>query len=105
MSMDWPALPFADWKDTYATLHLWTQIVGKYRLVQSPWLNHSWHATFYLTTRGLTTSPIPHEASQFQFDFDFLLHKLIIEDSRGLTETVELRPCTVADFYAEVQTK
>ena len=68
----WPALPFADWKDTAATLHMWTQIVGKVRLCCTPWLNHSWHVTLYLTARGLTTSPIPHSHGLFEMRFDFI---------------------------------
>ncbi len=66
----WPALPFADWKDTCVTLHMWTQIVGKVRLALTPWLNHSWHVTLYVTARGLTTSPIAHHANIFEIDFD-----------------------------------
>ena len=68
----WPALPFDEWKETRATLHMLSQIVGKIRLVQTPWLNHSWHATFYLTARGITTSPIPYGPRVFQLDFDFI---------------------------------
>jgi hypothetical protein len=101
-SNSWPSLPFADWKDTLATLHLWTQIAGKFRLVQSPWINHSWHATFYLTARGLTSSPIPYKTIFFQFDFDFQNHTLQIQNSNGVNRTLELRPRTVADFYREV---
>ena len=79
----WPSLPLEAWSDTYATLHLWTQIVGKIRLAQSPWLNHSWHVTLYVTARGLTTSPIPHGARTFQIDFDFIDHQLTIQSSDG----------------------
>src|SRR5881409_1312090 len=66
----WPSLPLEAWSDTCATLHMWTQIVGKIRLTQSPWVNHSWHVTLYVTARGLTTSPIPHGTRMFQIDFD-----------------------------------
>src|SRR5260221_5244519 len=72
----WPELPYAAWKDTCETLHLWTQIVGKIRLAQTPWLNHSWHVALYLTARGLTTSPIPYGGSSFQLDFDLVDHVL-----------------------------
>jgi hypothetical protein len=72
----WPELPYAAWKDTCQTLHLWTQIVGKIRLVRTPWLNHSWHVTLYVTARGLTTSPIPDGARTFQIEFDFIDHVL-----------------------------
>lgn len=67
----WPELPYAAWKETYETLHLWTQIVGKIRLMREPWLNHSWHVPLYVTARGMTTSPIPAGERAFQMDFDF----------------------------------
>ncbi len=85
---DWPALPYEAWKDTYATLHLWTQIVGKIRLAQTPWANHSWHVTLYVTPRGLTTSPIPYDARAFQIDFDFIDHALLISDERRRRATL-----------------
>ena len=74
----WPALPFAEWRDTAATLHMWTQIVGKIRMTQSPWQNHSWHVTLYVTPRGLTTGVIPHGERTFSVDFDFIAHELRI---------------------------
>src|SRR5476649_2161521 len=77
----WPELPYAAWKDTCATLQLWTQIVGKIRLAKSPWLNHSWHVTLYVWARGLTTGPIPDGARTFQIDFDFLDHVLWVRTS------------------------
>jgi hypothetical protein len=98
----WPSLPFDAWKDTCATLHMWMQIVGKVRLVQTPWLNHSWHTTLYLTARGLTTSPIAHGTRSFQMDFDFIDHQLFIETNDGAVRTVALRPRSVADFYREL---
>jgi uncharacterized protein DUF5996 len=101
----WPSLPFQEWKDTYATLHMWTQIVGKIRLVQTPWVNHSWHATYYVTARGLTTSPIPYEALEFQIDFDFIDHELSIQTSDGRVRTMPLAPRSVADFYKELFSK
>ncbi len=96
---DWPALPYQAWKDTYATLQLWTQIVGKIRLAQTPWANHSWHVTLYVTPRGLTTSPIPYEARAFQIDFDFIDHALLISASDGGERRMPLAPRTVADFH------
>jgi Family of unknown function (DUF5996) len=99
---EWPALPLEAWKDTYATLHMWMQIVGKVRLVQTPWLNHSWHVTLYVTGRGLTTSPIPYGQRTFQIDFDFVDHRLTIQCSDGATRGFGLRPYPVADFYAEL---
>ena len=79
----WPELPYEAWKDSYATLHLWTQIVGKIRLAQTPWLNHSWHVVLYVTDRGLTTSPIPYGERLFQIDFDFIDHKLVVTTADG----------------------
>lgn len=101
----WPSLPLAEWQDTYATLHMWMQIVGKIRLVQTPWVNHSWHVTSYVTSRGLTTSPIPHGARTFQIDFDFIDHRLLISASDGGRATLVLQPRPVADFYGELMAK
>lgn len=98
----WPSLSFEEWKDTCATLHMWTQIVGKIRLAQTPWINHSWHATLYVTPRGLTTSRIPYGTRIFQIDFDFIDHQLLIQTSDGDVRLLELRPRSVADFYREV---
>lgn len=98
----WPELPYAEWKDTCQTLHLWTQIVGKIRLARTPWLNHSWHVTLYVTARGLTTSPMPDGARTFQIDFDFVDHVLWLRTSDGHVRQVMLRPMTVAEFYADV---
>jgi hypothetical protein len=98
----WPPLPFARWEATAATLHMWTQIVGKIRLSLSPWINHSWHVTLYVTSRGLTTSPIPHGLSTFEVSFDFIDHQLRIDKSDGDQRTIELKPRSVADFYRSV---
>jgi hypothetical protein len=98
----WPVLPFAEWQDTAITLHMWTQIVGKIRLTLSPWINHSWHVTLYVTSRGLTTSPIPYGARTFEINFDFIDHQLRIETSDGDRRTIELKPRSVADFYGAV---
>jgi hypothetical protein len=98
----WPSLPLEAWKDTYATLHMWTQIVGKIRLVLSPKVNHWWHVTFYVTSRGLTTSPIPYGSRTFEIDFDFVDHHLCINTSDGVTRTMALVPRSVADFYYEL---
>lgn len=95
----WPDLPFNEWKDTCATLHRWSQIVGKIRLSQSPWLNHSWHATYYVTARGITTSPIPFDERVAEFEFDFIDHLLQIRTSDAMTRTMQLRPRSVADFH------
>src|SRR5215212_1120136 len=88
----WPQLPLESWSDTYATLHMWTQIVGKIRLAQTPWVNHSWHVTLYVTPKGLTTSPIPYNDRAFQIDFDFLSHQLVIETSDGRSGAFPLEP-------------
>src|SRR6266550_8235406 len=98
----WPMLPFAEWQETAVTLHMWTQIVGKIRLTLSPWTNHSWHVTLYVTSRGLTTSPIPHGVSTFEIAFDFIDHQLRIEKSDGAHRTIELKPRSVAEFYRMV---
>ena len=98
----WPALPFEEWADTAATLHMWTQIVGKIRMQFTPWINHSWHVTLYLTSRGLTTSPIPHGTRTFEMRFDFLDHNLRILTSDDQKWTLGLKPRTVAEFYREV---
>ena len=104
MSTVWPELPHPAWRDTQATLQLWTQIVGKIRLAQTPWLNHSWHVALYVTARGLTTSPIPHGDRTFEIEFDFLAQQLIINVTDGASRRLTLQPKTVADFYTEVMT-
>jgi Family of unknown function (DUF5996) len=101
-SDQWPALPFAEWKDTAITLHMWTQIVGKIRLTLSPWTNQSWHVTLYVTSRGLTTSPIPHGTSTFEIRFDFIDHELRILKTDGAVRVLKLRPQPVVKFYREV---
>jgi uncharacterized protein DUF5996 len=98
----WPSLPSDTWPDTRATLHMWTQIVGKLRLKLSPPQNHFWHSTLYVSTHGLTTSPIPYGAETFEVDFDFVNHQLVIETSWGARRALALEPKSVADFYAEV---
>lgn len=95
----WPALPYDAWKDTYETLHMWTQIVGKIRLACMPWLNHCWQVTLYLTACGLTTGRMPHDESDFQIDFDFVAHELSVQTSRGERRKLALAPMPVADFY------
>ena len=95
----WPALPLEAWSDTYATLHMWFQIVGKIRRAQSPPVNHGWHVTLYVTARGLTTSPIPHGARTFEIDFDFIAHQLAIRSSDGGMASFPLQPQSVAAFY------
>ena len=101
----WPELPYTEWQDTCTTLHLWTQIVGKIRLSLTPWVNHSWNSTLYVTSRGLTTSPIPYRERSFQIDFDFIHHLLQIRESRGGLRTMELRTRSVADFYATLMSR
>jgi Family of unknown function (DUF5996) len=98
----WPALPLEAWADSCATLHLWTQIIGKIRLRGSAPINHGWHSTLYVTSRGLTTSPIPSGLRTFQIDFDFIDHALVIQVSDGGTARVGLEPQTVAVFYRRV---
>jgi len=98
----WPSLPLEAWSDTYATLHRWMQIVGKVRLTQSRWINHSWHVTLYVTARGLTTSAIPYGERSFQIDFDFVDHELIVRASDGRSARFALEPQSVAFFYARL---
>jgi hypothetical protein len=97
-----PDITLAAWKDTRDTLQLWTQIVGKVRLAQTPWLNHSWHVPLYVTARGLTTSPIPYRTHSFEMQFDFIDHVLAIQVADGASRRIALEPRTVADFYHEV---
>jgi len=101
-STTWPTLPFSEWKDTYATLHMWTQIVGKVRLALCPPINHCWGVALYVTSRGLTTSPMPYRDGSFEIRFDFIAHSLEIVTSRGETRAFQLKPRTVAEFYAEL---
>ena len=98
----WPPLPYDAWQPTAETLHMWTQIVGKIRLALSPWVNHSWHVTLYLTARGLTTSPIPYGAQIFEIRFDFISHELRILKSDGGLRVLPLQPQSVASFYQKV---
>ncbi len=95
----WPDLPYTAWEQSCTTLHLWTQIVGKVRLVKTTWVNHSWHVALYVTARGLTTSPIPDGQRVFQIDFDFIDHRLLVSESNGETRSLVLAPMSVADFY------
>src|SRR6266571_3163989 len=98
----WSDLPFNEWQATAETLHMWTQIVGKVRLTLTPWINHSWHVTLYLTARGLTTSPIPHGLHTFEIRFDFLDHHLRILKDDGGQRVIKLQAQSVAEFYAAV---
>jgi Family of unknown function (DUF5996) len=98
----WPALAYEDWKDTYNTLHLWTQVVGKIALAQSPPINHSWAIALQITPRGLATRMLPHRRRAFMMEFDFIDHQLVIRASDGAVRTIALEPRTVADFYREV---
>jgi hypothetical protein len=97
----WPELPLDAWQDTYATLHMWTQIVGKVRLALSPRVNHWWEVPLYVNARGLTTSAIPYGDGIFEVQFDFIEHKLTIQTSWGSSKSLALKPQTVAAFYAE----
>src|SRR5215471_12981608 len=97
----WPALPFEAWRDTCETLHMWTQIVGKVSMELSPFVNHWWHVTLYVTPRGLTTSSIPYRGSTFAVDFDFIDHNLYILTSDGSSKVLPLIPRSVAAFYRE----
>ncbi|MVN21680.1 DUF5996 family protein [Mucilaginibacter arboris] len=101
----WPELKFEELKETVATVQLWTQIVGKIRLSKTPWINHSWHVTLYVSAKGLTTGSIPYEGGIFQIDFDFIYHKLIINSSWNESVSFDLKPRSVANFYQELLEK
>ncbi len=98
----WPDLNFASWRDTAATLQLWTQIVGKVRLQLTPWVNHSWQVPLYVTARGLGTSPIPFAEQLLEIEFDFLSQQLLLRTSAGAQRALALEPRSVADFYVRV---
>jgi hypothetical protein len=100
----WPALPYDAWKETYATLHMWTQIVGKIALALTPPLNHSWAIALMLTPRGLSTRRLVQGARSFTIEFDFIDHRLVIRTSDDDERSVRLEPRTVADFYRELMT-
>jgi hypothetical protein len=97
----WPALPLSSWKDTCATLHMWTQIIGKVRLRLTPLVNHWWNVPLYVTARGLTTSPIPYGDRAFELRFDFIRHELVLETTDGQLKALPLKPRSVAEFYQE----
>ncbi|HEY1272639.1 MAG TPA: DUF5996 family protein [Terriglobales bacterium] len=97
----WPALPLKEWQDTCATLHMWTQIVGKVRLALSPRINHWWEVPLYVNATGLTTSAMPYAAGVLEIQFDFLQHELVLQTSGGMRRTMMLAPRSVADFYRE----
>ena len=105
LSIPWPQLIFEAYNDTVATVHLWTQIIGKIRLKKTPWLNHSWHVTLYVSARGLTTGSIPYDEGVFQIDMDFIEHEVIIFSSNGKKNHLKLYPHTVAGFYEELFSK
>jgi hypothetical protein len=98
----WPALPYDEWKDTYATLHMWTQVVGKVALAQAPPMNHSWAIAFQITPRGFATRTLPHDTRTFTIEFDFIDHQLIVRVSDGAIRSLALRPQSVAEFYRDV---
>jgi len=97
----WPSLPLNSWKETYATVHMWTQIVGKVRLRLTPLVNHWWNVPLYVTARGLTTSRIPYGERAFELWFDFVQHQLVLQTNHGLVKTLALEPRSVAEFYKE----
>jgi len=98
----WPELPYSEWAETATTLHLWTQILGKVRLMLTPWLNHSWQVPLYVSARGLTTSPIPVDGGIMEIEFDFIGQRLNVRTSLGEERAIKLAPESVADFYGRV---
>src|SRR6476659_8949647 len=101
MSEIWPDLTYSAWRDTAATLQLWTQIVGKVRLALTPWLNHSWQVPLYVVARGLGTSPMPAGGELLEIEFDFIAHRLLLRTSRGDERALALAPQSVADFHRQ----
>jgi hypothetical protein len=102
MKQKWPVLSYQKGKDTYNTLHMWTQIVGKIKLATLPWVNHSWHVTLHITTTGLTTHTMPYKDQNFQIDFDFVSHQLKISTSLAQSKQFSLQGISVADFYKKI---
>ncbi len=100
----WPALHYPDLKDTLTPLHLWMQMVGKIRLRQMPWINHSWHVSLYVSPRGLTTGSIPYEQGVFSLEFDFLQHQLVLTTSTGQHTALPLSGGTIAELYQQLLT-
>lgn len=97
----WPEIPYAEWRETCAALHLWSQILGKYRLAHTPWVNHSWHATLYTTPRGLTTGPVPDAGALVTTRLDFCDHVFVAEAEGGRQTTFPLRPMSIAQFFRQ----
>jgi hypothetical protein len=100
MNASWPDLPYPDWRETCSALHLYSQIVGKYRLARTPWINHSWHAAFYVNARGLTTSAVPDGPGATEVQFDLIDHAVVAYASDGRSAGFDLGPMSVADFHA-----
>src|SRR5215813_1671875 len=98
----WPALPYAEWKDTYATLHMWTQVVGKIALATAPPLNHSWGIALQIGTRGLITRTLFQGSRRFTLEFDFVSHLLLLRMDDGTVRELPLEPIAVAEFYRRV---
>lgn len=103
MTGRWPAIPYADWQESCTALHLWAQIAGKYRIAHTPWVNHSWHATLYVTPRGLTTGPVPDPGGTVSLGFDFCDHRFVAEAAGGRREAFALREMSVAEFFARAK--
>ncbi|HEY6556910.1 MAG TPA: DUF5996 family protein [Polyangiaceae bacterium] len=99
----WPALDYGEWRDTCSALHLWSQIAGKYKLAHTPWLNHSWHATLYVTPRGLTTGTVPDGSRTITLDFDFCDQRFVVRADGGAIEAFSLAPMSVADFFGRAR--
>lgn len=99
----WPALDYSAWRATCEALHLYVQIAGKYRFAHTPWVNHSWHATLYVTPRGLTTGPVPDGRRMIALTFDLHEHRLLVEADTSATAAIELGPTTVAEFFRRVR--
>jgi hypothetical protein len=100
LKVSWPDIPYQPWRETCSALHLYTQIVGKYQLARTPWVNHSWHATFYVDARGFTTSIVPDGPGGIEIAFDLIEHAVVGTATDGRTARFALGPMSVASFHA-----
>ncbi|MEN1729601.1 MAG: DUF5996 family protein, partial [Pseudomonadota bacterium] len=98
----WPAIPYEPWAETCTALHLWSQIIGKYRLSLTPWINHSWHATLYVTPHGLSTGPVPDPGGSISVELDFCQHQCVVEAEGGARRSFALAAMSVARFYQQL---
>jgi len=99
--VQWPSINYSEWRETCTALHLWSQVIGKYRLAHTPWVNHSWHATLYATPRGITTGPVPDGNSLVTLTLDFCDHQFVAEAEGGVRSTFKLEAMSIANFFGQ----